>query len=68
MNTLLGSVTATATCPAGTVLLGGGYRIGGLVTLQVLDNSRDATNTNQWNVTAFGALGDTITAVAECAP
>jgi hypothetical protein len=67
---LLTSINATATCPAGTVLLGGGYRLSGpgILLIQVSDNSRDSGNPNQWNVTAFGplALLNTVTAVAEC--
>ena len=60
-------LTATATCPAGTQLLGGGFRQSGIpVTLQIIDNSRDNVLTNQWNVSALLPLGTSLTAVAEC--
>lgn len=60
-------VTATATCPAGTQLLGGGFRQSGTpITLQIIDNSRDGTLVNQWNVSVVLPLGTTLTAVAEC--
>ena len=61
------ALTATATCPAGTQLLGGGFRQSGVpITLQIVDNSRDNVNPNQWNVTALLPLGTSLTAVAEC--
>ncbi len=68
---LLGSVNATATCPAGSVLLGGGFRLGAASVAQITDSSRDATNPNQWDVSGFvpvGVLSGTVTAVAECSP
>lgn len=62
-----GTLTATASCPMGTQLLGGGFRFTGVpLTLRVTDNSRDDVLVNQWNVTAFLPIGSTITAVAEC--
>ncbi|WP_405585355.1 hypothetical protein [Streptomyces sp. NBC_01190] len=68
---LLGSVTATAVCPVGSTLLGGGFELSNASVLQVTSSSRDGVNPNQWNVVAFvpvGLLAGTVTSVAECSP
>ncbi|MEU3420633.1 MULTISPECIES: hypothetical protein [Actinomycetes] len=65
---LLGSVTATATCPAGTVLLSGGYSLSSDL-IQVTVSRADDGNPNQWDVTATGLTGllsGTVTAYAYC--
>ena len=63
-----GVVTAVATCPAGTVVVGGGYNSGASIKNQEMLVQLDRRSSNQWQVTMrnFGAA-TTLTADAYCA-
>ncbi|MFE0012979.1 hypothetical protein ACFVZX_41965, partial [Streptomyces erythrochromogenes] len=60
--------TSTALCPQGTVLTGGGYRVGNPAVI-VTVNERSNNNNQSWTVTAVNLGGNqaSVTAVAECA-
>jgi hypothetical protein len=65
-----GLITATATCPAGQVMLGGGYALSGSANLQsaaILDDY--PASVNAWTVTLTNADDDgplTLTVYADC--
>jgi hypothetical protein len=70
------AVTSTASCPAGTLLLGGGYTVTGntalsLATLIVTTTDNRPLNTTTWTVTARNyatevLLSYTVQAFAVC--
>jgi hypothetical protein len=65
------AITSTATCPAGVVLLGGGFTVGGgLLALTAAATESRPLNTSTWTATArnyaTGATTFSIQAYAVC--
>jgi hypothetical protein len=58
-------VTATANCPAGTNVIGGGAIVSNDLLDFVNDSGPSATR-NGWTATGFGELGDSMTVTAIC--
>ena len=62
--------TVTATCPAGTVVVGGGYNSGASLHNVEFVGRLEALSSNQWLVTMINVMphATTLTAIAYCVP